>query len=193
MSFTELYDLVQKQAVPIKTNWLRETAIALSGFKGIKEQWSSVIEELNLRGFYLEGPLGPPVTVEENAALIVLSRSMCRGHQGEYWRRFVLTKELMHVFDTPEEKADTEEKFDRQAEKFGDPAAPKSAMYSAEEKAVYRALACLCPEEHRLAFKAAVLAGDATLEMVGAALRIPAGWLPELFREDFLDRVQHSK
>ena len=193
MSFSELYQLVQKQAAPISSKWIEEQALKLSRITKVKEQWSSVVDMMNLRGFYLEGPLGPPVTLADNQSLIVLSRSMCVGPQGPYWRRFVKTKELMHVFDTDDECADSEERFDLQIEKFSDPAAPMSPQYRAETKAYYRALAVLCPEAERLSYRGQLQRNEIGPEVVATAFRIPSNAIFELMRDDFLERVDHSK
>ncbi len=106
MSFAKLYAAVQQQKGRISTGWLRAQAIELSHITKIKEQWSSVMDAAAIRGFYIEGPLGPPVPIKEHEALIVLARSICTPLEA-HWRRFVLAKELMHVFDEENEKADT--------------------------------------------------------------------------------------
>src|SRR5215469_5726735 len=104
MTFLRLYNEVQARDPPISTGWLKERALHYSQIRHIKEQWTGLLDPIHLRGFYIEGPLGPPIPRDANESLIVLSREMCHGHQGPYWRRFVYTKELMHVFDTAEEK-----------------------------------------------------------------------------------------
>jgi hypothetical protein len=191
MSFAKLYEAAQKQRGRISTKWLKEEAIALSEIIAVKEQWSSVIDASTVRGFYIEGPLGPPIPLKEKEALIVLSRDMCRGHLGDHWRRFVFTKELMHVFDREDEKADTAEKFDLQIEKFGDPAAAGSPQFRAEVKAYWRALAVLCQEDQRLAYKAELDAASMSLEVIASALHLPAQHTRSLLREDLPNIVGH--
>lgn len=185
MSFATLYDAVQAQKGVISTRWLKEQAISLSEITSIREQWSGVLDLANLRGFYIEGPLGPPVPLSEKQSLIVLARSMCNGPLGDHWRRFVYTKELMHVFDTAEEKADSPTRFDLQIEKFGDPSVAMSPQYRAEEKAFWRALMVLCPEARRLEFKAQIGRGEVSVAVVGAALRIPGIYISQLMRDGF--------
>ena len=121
MSYADLYKAVQKSgSARISTKWLREKAIAFSTIKKIMEQWSGVVDGASIRGWYIEGPMGPPVPVKEHEVLIVLARSICVGPQGDYWRRFILTKELMHVFDTDEEKASDKDRFDKQIQRLKD-------------------------------------------------------------------------
>lgn len=185
MSFPKLYAAVQDQKGAVSTRWLKNQAIALSEITAIKEQWSGVLDDAAIRGFYIEGPLNGPVPLTDTESLIVLSRAMCKGPLGDHWRRFVYAKELMHVFDTPEEKADTPAKFDLQIEKFGDPSKVTSPQYRAEEKAFWRALMVLCPEGRRLEFKAQLIADEISPAVVGAGLRIPQGYISQLMRDDF--------
>jgi hypothetical protein len=125
------------------------------------------------------------MTLLDNQSLIVLARAMCLGPQGEYERRFIYTKELMHVFDTDEEKADTPAKFDVQIEKFGDPNAQMSAQFRAETKAFWRALMVLCPEKARLKLLSDLTAQAASQEVLAAGLRVPVGVIREFLRVDF--------
>jgi hypothetical protein len=185
MPYSQLYDAVQGQAGRISTNWLRERAIEFSTITNVKEQWSGLVDDVNLRGFYIEGPLGPPVPRAAHEALIVLSREMCRGPLGKHWRRLVYTKELMHVFDRDDEKANTEETFDIQIEKFSDPHVDMSPQFRAEQKAAWRALGALCQEGRRLEYKELVAAEDMSLEVLAATLRLPQAWARVYLREDF--------
>lgn len=180
MSFQQIYDRVQQLDGRVSTAWLTKQAIELSPFTRIKEQWTGVIDPRFIQGFFIEGPLGPPVVLLDNEGMIVLSRQLDRHR-----RRFVYTKELMHVFDRLDEKADTPEKFDIQAEKFGNPAVPISPQFKAETKAFWRALAVLCPEHKRRAFKAALNSNETTLVQVATTLQIPDTYARNLFRDEF--------
>ena len=181
MSFSELYERVQEKEPKIKTKWLRDQVIDLTHITGIREQWTGAMDGTAIRGFYVEGPLGPPVPRDENEALIVLARSLDKP-----WRRFIYTKELMHAFDTDEEKTDTPEKFDAQIKRFGDPAADNSAQFRSEVVAFWRALAVLCPEKTRLEMKAELDANEMTLEVAATRLVIPQQRAEDLFRDDYL-------
>lgn len=135
--------------------------------------------------------MGPPVPLAENEALIVLSRAMCVAPGGDAWRRFVYTKELMHVFDTSAEKANSHATFDLQIEKFADPSADTSPQFRAEQKALWRALAVLCPEAQRLEYKRQIAQGEISLEVLSAALHLPPVYVRELLRDQFEGIVQH--
>jgi hypothetical protein len=185
MPFCNLYNAVQALEGRISTSWLVEKAIEFSSITRVVEQWSGIIDHTAIRGFYIEGPLGPPMTLSDNEALIVLARSMCRGHLGDHWRRFVKTKELMHVFDEDDEKASTKEAFDIQIERFGDPNAPMSPQYRAEQKAFWRALAVLCPEKRRVDYKTDLHKAVMSFDVVATELHIPVLAVREMMRDDF--------
>lgn len=182
MAFSKLYELVQAQKPKISTKWLCEQVTSITPITRVKEQWSGILDDASVRGFWIEGPMGPPVPLLENEALIVLARSLPKPS----WRRFVYAKELMHAFDTEEEKADTADRFDAQVDKLGDPTADMTPQFRAEVKAFWRALAVLCPEANRTSFEAQLNAGKISIEVVAATLRIPAPYAQELFRDDYL-------
>jgi hypothetical protein len=175
MPFRDLYDAVQLIPGRVSTKTLQVLAIEHSEIIGVKEQWSSVVDMLNVRGFYIEGPIVKgPVLLSDRESLIVLSRSMCKiKPQGKHWRRFVLAKELMHVFDTEAEKAKSPDELDLQIERLSNPAAPTSPQYIAELKAQWRALAVLCQETRRLEYKEQLANDQVSFEVVAAALQIP--------------------
>lgn len=193
MSFKQLYEAVQADDKDvISTKWLRKKAIEFSSITLIKEQWSGVVDGTWLRGFYIEGPLGPPVPLQDHQSLIVLARAMCTGAQGEYWRRFVLTKELMHVFDTEEEKTDNADAFEKQINRLKDPSSEITPQYRAEQKAVWRALAVLCTERKRREYKSLLMADKISEDVVAASLRIPVPQVRNMMRDDFEINVAHS-
>ena len=190
MSFAALYEAVQGLPGKISTKWLRDRAIELTEFTRVVEQWSGVIDPRYMQGFFIEGPLGPPIPLRDHEALITLARV---GAVDKHRRRFIYTKELMHVFDTAEEKADTPEKFDAQAERLGDPGAPSSPQYRAEGKAFWRAVSVLCQEKRRVWFKEALVQDRTTLPVIATALQIPPAYARHLFRGDFPAILAHIK
>jgi hypothetical protein len=185
MPFSQLYEAIQIQGHRISTKWLRAKAIEFSHITKIKEQWSGVIDANVIRGFYIEGPKGPPVSLDDNQALIVLARAMCDGVHGDHWRRAVLAKELMHVFDENDEKTHTRDQLDALMHRFGDPSAPLTSQFRAESKAYWRSLAVLCTDKKRLEYKAALKAETISFEVVATALRIPTPIVHDMMSEMF--------
>lgn len=188
MSYRSLYESVQSIDGRISTAWLKAEAMRLSGFTLIKEQWTDVMNPQYMAGFFIEGPLGPPVPLDNGQALIVLPREYEKDR-----RRLVYTKELMHVFDTPDEKADSPEKFDAQAERFADPSAQISPQFMAEGKALWRALGVLCQESKRLDFSTKLKTNQTSPSFIAANLEIPQSFVRLLVRDDFLAVINTIK
>jgi hypothetical protein len=113
MAYAQLYDDIQSLHGKISTNYIRERVSSLTRIRRIREQWSGELDARFIRGFYIEGPLGPPANIGPNEVLIVLAREL-----DKHMRRIVLTKELMHTFDEDEELTDTAEKFESQVERL---------------------------------------------------------------------------
>ena len=185
MTYKLLFEAVQSQSVPIRTGWLRKKVTELSAIKKIHEHWSGVLDGEFLRGFYIEGPMNGPKAVGENEALIVLSRNMCNGPVGQHWRRFILTKELMHAFDTEGEKTNTPEKLDGQVRRFRNPGEGSSPQFEAEVKALWRAHGVLCTQAQRSEYRAQLIAGTISFEVVAAALRLPVNAVRQMMSNDF--------
>ncbi|WP_298328145.1 hypothetical protein [Asticcacaulis sp.] len=186
MSFKDLYDQVQSCSGKVSTKQLLQWAIHHSEICGVKEVWSEQVDHMSLRGFYVEGPLNNgPLAIPEKAALIVLSRSMCTGPEGKYWRRLVKTKELMHVFDKEDEKAHSGQTLDAQLDGFIKPSESECAQYKAENKAYWRALACLCPEHIRRELKEKFLAEKLSLDVLSVTLQIPKAHVWRYLDDDF--------
>ena len=188
MSYRELYERVQPGNGRVSTRQIKDIVKDVTGITAVKEVWTGVIDETKIRGFYIEGPVGPPVPLAANEVLIVLPRSLTKD-----WRRVVYAKELMHAFDEPDEKADTRKKFDRQIERIADPTAAMSPQFLAEVKALWRALGVLCSESARAEFRSMIAERVMSDTMVAAQLRIPELFIGTLVREDFEDIIDTLK
>lgn len=188
MTYAQLYDDIQQIHGKISTRYIRERIVALTRITRIKERWSGELDPRYMRGFYLEGPHGPPMNLGTNESIIVLAREL-----DQHMRRLVLTKELMHAFDEESELTDTPDKFDAQVERFCDPTTEMSSQFKAETKAFWRALGVLCQEQRRLLLKEQLEKGEISLAVVGAALQIPAQYARNLFRPDFLKIMKTLK
>jgi hypothetical protein len=195
MAFIDLYNAVQAQEGRISTNWVRERCIEFSPIKSIREIWSSVLDPAFLRGCYIQGPMGEPCEISADGCLIVLSRAMCKAKpDGDHWRRFVLTKELMHTFDEDHEKAHDGETLEGQIEGLADPSAPYSPQVHAEGKAIWRACMVLCQETRRQAFKAQLAQNEISFEVLAAALQMPVVNVRRiLMHERYEEIIQHLK
>ena len=106
------------------------------------------------------------------------------------WKRFVCCKELMHVFDSPKERADSALKFQQLIDEIEAPlpASASSDMYKSESKTKWMALAVLCPEPIRETFRARLESGEMSDYELAVELRIPETYIRILMSERY-DRV----
>ena len=108
------------------------------------------------------------------------------------WRRFVCCKELMHIFDSPDERADTRIKFATLLQELESPPLPKdqSEVYKSENRTKWMALAVLCPMPLRNYFVPLLQDGALSAYDVALALRVPEATIPTIMSEYFLAYLQ---
>ena len=90
----------------------------------------------------------------------------------------------MHLFDTPDQLADTHLKLDTILGDFEMPSASDPVAES-EYLGFWMALACLCPEKNRLEFEDAVSKNHTDYYSIALQLRIPEQYVPFLFQERY--------
>lgn len=103
------------------------------------------------------------------------------------WFNFVMTKELMHIFDPENARVDSRDKF---AKLLGDIEArpapgDDSPEYRAEMTAYWRALIALCPKNRRDELKVEFLAGEVSLYDVAEEFLIPEGYVSVVMGDNF--------
>lgn len=111
----------------------------------------------------------------------------------EVERRYALTKELMHVFDTEEESASSRERFitlmrEVQNRPLGQHA---SAMYISEMNTRWMAALILCPKSLRDPMATAFSGGKMVLEEIAEAFRIPE-WVASFVMDPYYDTAYAS-
>jgi hypothetical protein len=138
------------------------------------------------------------VTLDQNISLghMVYERDRDSPYEGEFtvanvrldrqlnrcWRRYVGTKELMHVFDSDAEKVDTREKFVQLMKEFETPPRKDdmSPMYTSEFDTQWMAVAVLCPQRLRDKYRPLWLDKTMSDYDVALALRIPEAAIKSL-------------
>jgi len=180
----ELYDFCQSLAVPprIKRNLVEKKIFELSGRRAVVR-----IVDLDLsvcRGIFIHGDNQDVALVRQagGASVIALARGLNRC-----WDRFVHVKELMHLFDTAEEETPTEERFTSLLTEFVVtlPGNDESKAMGSETRALFMALACLCPEKKRLEFVEQYKSGQVDFYNIAVQLRVPAQFVPYLLLPNF--------
>jgi len=101
--------------------------------------------------------------------------------------RFVWAKELMHIFDTEDGQVSDDVRFGSllyQIE-IQPPPEERTAVYWAENAALWKALLILCPKKYRDEKKAKYESGDISEYDVAAYFRIPSNIVKNLFSESY--------
>jgi len=101
------------------------------------------------------------------------------------WARFVSCKEMMHIFDGPDEIVDTKEKFIKLLEEIESRPLDRSAIFGSEFRAEWMALLVLCPKPERDAFKARLMADEIGRYDVAWHFRIPEDFVVALMSEHY--------
>lgn len=186
MSYKELYDHCQGFGAPVHRNSIKDKVLALSGLPTIAVAHTT-LDTTVCRGLYLSARNSNHRIVQQMGGhVICIARGLNRC-----WTRFVYTKELMHVFDDPDEASDTGDDFDRQLADFSGPSSPtRSPQFISEVKAFWMALGVLCPETTRLQLEED--RKDGKIDDYAIALRflIPEQYVPRIFQDDYLGIMQ---
>lgn len=186
--YQQLYDYCQTLPCPpyIKRNAIRDKALEITGKKAMIIAHGLDLEVC--RGLFIQAddPDSPFSKHTSGRALIVLGRGM-----NDCWERFVQTKELMHLFDSDDEKTSSG---DQIVELLNDFVAPtprgtNNPRHFAENKAIWMALACLCPEATRQQLVAEYKNKHVDHYAVALQLKIPERYVPHLLHPHFLDFI----
>jgi len=181
MSFPALYEYCQSLSVPIGHKLILEEAARLAGVPIPKVFASSELLPSAVRGYFVapndDSAFGRQA---HGAPAIVFARELNRC-----WRRFVVVKEAMHLFDEPLQKTGTEGEFAALLNEFSAPSVDRSRAMQAEIACFWMALGVLCPELLRQELARDWHNGEITEQDVAMQLRIPAQYVPFLLGEPF--------
>lgn len=188
MSFSALYEHCQDLAVPIGTRSLRDKVCELTRrAEPIKVMASERMLDGVIWGFILwpENPRHPYAQFCNGQPIIIFARGISDLEQ-----RFVIVKELMHLFDEALERVSTPKEFEGLLSDMSvtPPAKPTAAMQS-EARCIWMALIILCPETLRQDIQRKRELGEINDEQVSQQLRIPTIYVPMLFVPNFKDIV----
>jgi hypothetical protein len=186
MSYSELYEYCQTLSPRIPRNTIRNKVLALTGVERIAH-FRTTLDTTRTRGFYLSAANREHQFVQQcGTHVIVTARGLDQIDTNE--ERFIYLKELMHLFDCPEDATDTGDKFEVQLNEFA-PTKDKSPQSIAEIVCLYRALAVLCPDKFRLEYRAKREDGRIDDYAIGLEVGLPLHHVPRLFRDDYGEMV----
>lgn len=186
MSYASLYLFVQGLTPPVSRNQIVPKVEELAGrrVRVIK----SGLDISVTRGFYVPCTNTDHVFVRQAGGgrdIIVLARDNNRC-----WERFVLFKELMHMFDAPLERTSSAVEFEDLLEEFVAPKTTRSLQMNSEAWAFWKALGLCCPETERVRLSKEYAAGTMTAMQIAQHLKIPEQCIPPLFDQDYKRVIQ---
>lgn len=139
------------------------------------------------RGLFLKPTnTNHPLVKQFGGNIIVTARGM-----NSCWDRFVYTKELMHLYSTGNQCADSGDKFETLLSELSSHPASLSEPFADELECFWRALAIICPEVRRQEFKRKLDANEISEYDVALQLKIPQIYVSRLFWsrfDEFLER-----
>ncbi len=185
MAFKELYKYCQTLNPKVSTKDIKRKAIEITGAKNVREIVQG-LDVTKIRGYFLSHDNRDSSIVKiYGCNVIVLARDM-----NDCWKRFVLTKELMHLFDKADVQTNTEVVFKDLLSEFEAPSpANQSLQFKSEIAGFWMAIACLCPEESRLDFIDQFGKGHIDHYGIALKLKIPEQYVRQLFRRDYKDII----
>jgi hypothetical protein len=187
LSFKELFDYAQEQPLYVKRNDIRDKAIELTEAETISVVRSGL--DVNVcRGYWLTPQnVNHPLVKQLGQHIVVVARD-----NNECWERFVVVKEMMHLFDTDEQKAADAQMLDSLLSEFSAPMAPFTPQFDAEIDSFWQALAVLCPQEARANFRKDLVDNKTDEYEIALKLKIPEGYVQRLFEDRFDDWLKQN-
>ncbi|WP_188823935.1 hypothetical protein [Novosphingobium indicum] len=192
MLFRDLYRIAEDSEGPfIRFETLRQAVNAHHTGIGRVDVRLVQFAVPNRQAFYWHADTERTSPYEEEFTVVeIIGCDSLKEHPRE--RRFALTKELMHVFDTPDQVANTPEKFISLVTEIQNQPLPQHAspMMKSELDTRWMAALCLCPRNRRNAFYDQYPEKLASFE-IAEALRVPE-WVVPFIMDGYYDTAYSS-
>jgi hypothetical protein len=189
LHFKDFYKIVEERTTdkPVGFEFLRTTIDG--GLKDVQEVkvWRHVYDPPKRDAHFM---LFDDRSSAYNGEYLVADISYCSALDADPAELlFALTKELMHVFDPPESRIDTREKFIQFLKDLQNAPIEKPNMAVAtENRARWMAILVLCPKPLRDAIKAEIAEGRALLSEAAQRLGLPE-WVVKVAIDDYYDEA----
>jgi len=188
MSFADLYHYCQGLEPKIDRNDIRAHAVDFAG-NGPVRTMKTTMDPALCRGFYLSARNSHHRFVQQHGTNVIV---LPREGLNYCWERFIFVKELMHLFDNPDQAADTGNKFEQMLTEILPGASEPSPATLSEFDAFWMALSVFCPEALRLEFAAARTAEQLDDYAIALRLRMPQQYVQRYFEPRYrpiIDRL----
>lgn len=183
--FKELYNYCQNVDPKISRRLIQKKIEEL--FDGDRQKFAFAkvkIDPTIVRAF-----IKVKTVMDESGVPYNLNR-ICFSDELNYcWERFVCVKEMMHLFDSDNEKTSNKEQFEKLLSDLSTPTESRSNQANSDIRAFWMTIACLCPEKHRQEFAAKREAQEIDDYAIALKLKIPQQYVPSLFTDSYTTLV----
>lgn len=193
MLFVDLYRRAEAlPAPPVGFDFLRDLVVAHHADVGEVRVYATTYQPPNGQAHYKLGEPDRSSGYGEEYQVAEIRYCETLEVDDAEWR-FALTKELMHVFDSEEERVDTPEKFRRLLHEIQNEPLERhqSKMYQSELNTRWMALLVLCPKPFRDLYVADYRANKIADFDIAAIFEIPE-WAAESLMDDYYDVVYET-
>ncbi len=184
MPYKDLYAYAQDLEPVVSRNKIRDKIIELTGASGFRFFRDHELDPEELCGYYLS-----PGNSDHRFAVQAGGKHVVAFAKGlnTCWERFVVVKEMMHLFDAELEKTNTADDLDSIFAGMLDPDFDGriSPQCLSEFKCFWMALGVLCPEKIRADLQRRRDAGTMTELQIATHLRIPEAYVGRLCHPNF--------
>lgn len=188
MPYRDLYAYAQDLEPAVNRNAIRDKIIELTGASGFRFFCDHELNPEELCGYYLS-PGNDDHQFARQAGgkhVVAFAKSL-----NNCWQRFVVLKEMMHLFDGPLEKTNTADDLESIFVGMLDPDFDGriSPQCLSEFKCFWMALGVVCPERIRAGLQQQRDAGTMSELEIAKYLRIPEAYIGRLFHPKFKDMM----
>lgn len=180
--FKQLYDHCQSLSVPpyVHRNVVRLEAEKIVGAR--LAVMKMALDTQSGRGLFVHASNvnSPFVQQSKGRPVVIIARGL-----NECWDRLIQTKETMHLFDGEQEKTGNSQEFCNLVSEFVVLGSEVSPQRESEGRALFMALACLCPEAARLQFIEEFKRGHIDHYGIALKLKIPKLYVAYLLSDTF--------
>lgn len=189
MTYKRLYEFSDSQdSIAIPVNGMARHAISLCDEDDIQFIKTPFETKQCLGYMRKSGTLPKPYADHDNWIVSIFYAS----ELNTCWRRFVCTKELMHIFDAPEARTSTAATFERQLAELANLPLwqDTSPQTKAEFKAYWMALGVLCPLSLREIFLADYTKGLLSDYDIAIRFRVPEAYVRTMMSDQFRRSIE---
>lgn len=187
MSYKALYDYCQELYQPSPLQDIVDHAIKFSGADGIKV-FPADLDAKKSIGYFIAATNAehPFVKWAGGMPVIVVSRG-----NNYCWKRFVIVKEAMHLFDKQIENLNSSAELMSLVAEFLAASPQPSVHLKSENRAFWMGLALFCPEKYRVELNRKRVAGELTDNQIARQLEMPETYVPHLFSPNYRKIIQN--